>query len=110
MISLFGVRLIETLGTHLELQILHRLKDVILALEHQDLLIADGVVAFLVVEIHQRGDLREGVGDMLQQSECLLFATRLVVVELENHHPLASGRVADDHIAQEPHLSPEVEE
>ena len=106
MISLLGVRLIEALGTYLELQILHRLKDMILALEHQDLLIADGVVALLIVELHQRRDLREGVGDMLQQSESLLFTTRLVVVELEDHHPLASSRVADDDIAQQTHLSP----
>ncbi len=50
-ISLFGVGLIERLGTNLELQVFHQLEDVILTLECQNLLVADGVVALLVVQI-----------------------------------------------------------
>ena len=50
-VGLFGIRLVETLRSHLELQILHRLDDMVFPLEHQDVLIADGVVALLIVEI-----------------------------------------------------------
>ena len=65
-VSLFGVSLVERLRTDLEAQILHGLNDMVVAFEHQNVLIADGVVALLVVQIHQRGDLREFVSDVLQ--------------------------------------------
>ena len=64
-VSLLGIGLVETLRTNLELKVFHQLVDMIDALEHHDVLIADGVVALLIVEIHQRGDLWELVGNML---------------------------------------------
>ena len=116
MIGLFGVGLVETLGTHLEAQVLHQFEDMVLAFEDEDVLIADGVVALLVVEVHQGGDLRETVSDVLEQGLGLLFALGKclcrtpVVVELDDHKPLARGRVADDDVAQEARLGAEVEE
>ena len=53
MVSLLGVGLIETLWTHLELQILHQLEDVVVALEEAELQVVDGIVALLVVHVHE---------------------------------------------------------
>ena len=50
-VGLFGICLVETLRSHLELQILHRLDDMVFPLEDDDLLIANRIVAFLIVEI-----------------------------------------------------------
>ena len=47
---------------------------------------------------------------MLKQGFGFLLASSFVVMELENDHPLACGRVADDDIAQESFLGSEVEE
>ena len=52
-VSLLGVGLIETLWTHLELQILHQLEDVVVALEEAELQVVDGIVALLVVHVHE---------------------------------------------------------
>ena len=52
-VSLLGVGLIETLRTHLELQILHQLEDVVVALEEAELQVVDGIVALLVVHVHE---------------------------------------------------------
>ena len=65
-ISLFGVGLVEGFRAYFETKIFHQFEDMVLALEDEDILIADGVVALLVVEVHQRGDLWELIGDMLQ--------------------------------------------
>ena len=51
MVGLLGVGLIERLGTDLEAEVFHELVDVVGALENEDVLVADGVVALLVVEI-----------------------------------------------------------
>ena len=52
-VSLLGVSLIETLWTHLELQILHQLEDVVVALEEDEVQIVDGIVALLVIYVHE---------------------------------------------------------
>jgi len=110
MVGLLGISLVETFGADLEVQILHEFKDMILALEDKYILIADGVVALLVVEVHQGGDLRECVCDVLEESESLGLATRLVVMELEDDHPFARSRVADDDIAEQTYLLTQIEE
>ena len=46
--------LIETLWTHLELQILHQLEDVVVALEEDEIQVVDGVISLLVVHVHER--------------------------------------------------------
>ena len=53
-VSLLGVSLIETLWTHLELQILHQLEDVVVALEEDEIQVVDGVISLLVVHVHER--------------------------------------------------------
>ena len=50
-VGLLGIRLVETLRANLELQVFHRLVDMVFSLEHQNVLIANGVVAFLVVKV-----------------------------------------------------------
>ena len=50
-VGLLGVGLIERLGTDLEAEVFHELVDVVGALEYEDVLVADGVVALLVVEV-----------------------------------------------------------
>ncbi len=82
----------------------------VLPLEGQYFLVAYGVVAFLVVQVHQRSDLWERVGNVLQQSLRLLLAARLVVVELNDDHPLSRLRVAYDDVAQQSRLGAQVEE
>ena len=72
MIGLVGIGLVEGLRPHLELQVFHQFVDVVIALEHQYILVADGVVALLVVQVHQRRDLRELVGHILHQVKRLL--------------------------------------
>ena len=52
-VSLLGVSLIETLRTYLELQILHQLKDVVVALEEDEVQIVDGIISLLVIYIHE---------------------------------------------------------
>ncbi len=116
MISLFGIGLIETLGAYLELQILHQLEDMIGALENKDLLIADSIVALLVVEIHQRGNLWELISNMLQEGEGLLLTpvscllTTSVIVELDDNHQFTACAIADNDIAKQTHLLSEIEE
>ena len=67
MVCLIGIGLIKTLGTYLKSQVFHGLKDMVIALVYLYFKIADGVVAFLVVYIHQRADLREMGGDVLHE-------------------------------------------
>ena len=94
-VGLLGVGLVERLWSDLEFQVLHEQEDMVIALEELDVLVANGVVALLVVKIHQRGNLREAVGNELQQSLGLLLALaeRLlagaVIMELHYEHPLA---------------------
>ena len=110
MVCLIGIGLIETLWSHLKAQFLHVLEDMVVALEHDDVLVADGVVAFLVVHIHESRDLWERVGNMLHEVESALLVAILVVVELHYHHPLARVGVADDNIAKQAVLLPQVKE
>ena len=65
-ISLLGVGLVETLRTDLEAQVLHCLEDMVVAFEHREVEVAEGVVALLVVDVHERRYLGELVGDVLQ--------------------------------------------
>ena len=51
-VGLLGVGLVETLGADLETEVLHQLEDMVGALEGEDVLVADSVVALLVVEVH----------------------------------------------------------
>ena len=90
-VCLFGICLIERLWTDFELQVLHQFIDMVVTLECENVLIADGIVALLVIQIHQRCNLWEFVGNMLHQVHSLLFASRFVVVELEDNHPFARG-------------------
>ena len=59
MICLVGIGLVEALRSHLEPQFLHVLEDMVVALEHYYVLVAYGVVALLVVHIHEGGYLGE---------------------------------------------------
>ena len=52
MIGLLGVGLIERLGADLETEVFHLFEDMVVALEDEDVLVADSVVALLVVKIH----------------------------------------------------------
>ena len=52
-VSLFGIGLIETLWSDLELQVFHQLKDMVVALEEAQLQIVEGVVALLIVHVHE---------------------------------------------------------
>ena len=79
-------------------------------LEGQYFLIANSVVALLVVQIHQRGNLWEGVSHMLQQVYGLFLTTSLVVVELDDDHQFTTGTIADNDVAQQSHLCTQVEE
>ena len=47
---------------------------------------------------------------MLHQTTCLLFASSLVVVELEDNHPLARCAVADDDVAEQTYLLAQIKE
>ena len=51
MVGLFGIGLVEALGSNLELQVFHRLDDMVFSLEDNDLLITDRIVAFLIIQI-----------------------------------------------------------
>ena len=106
---LLGVRLVETLGAHLEAQALHRLEDVVGAFVGRHLQVAEGVVAFLVVHVEQRGDLREAVGDVLEQGLGTLAVAFLLEMELHKHHPLPGVGVADHDVSQQAGLPAYVE-
>ena len=82
----------------------------VVALKHHHVLVADGVVAFLVVNIQERGYLREVVSHMLQQRLCAILVAWLVVVELYDYHPLSSVGVSYYYVPQQPLLASEVEE
>ena len=109
LVGLFGVGLVEALCVDLESQVLHGLHDVVLAFERDELQVAEGVVAFLVVHIKQRTDLREMVSHVLKQFLGFLLIGRLIVVELYEHHPLARVGVAEHDVAQESFLPADVE-
>ena len=68
MVCLLGVGLVERLWAYLEAEVFHEFENVVGTLEQEDVLVADGVVALLVVKVHQRCDLRKFVGYVLQQA------------------------------------------
>ena len=109
-VSLVGVCLVEALRSHLEAQPLHCFKDVVVALEHGEVEVAERVVAFLVVDIEQRCDLWKLVGDVLHETQGTFVVALLVIVELHEHHPLARVRVADHDVAKQTVLLAQVEE
>jgi len=98
---LFGVRLIERLGPYLEAEAFHLFKDVVVALEHHDVEVVDGVVLLVVHHIEQGSDLRELPGHMSQ--ECLRVVHILVggYAYLEEHHEFAGARGANHQVAKE---------
>ena len=109
-VGLLGVGLVEALRTDLELQVLHGLVDEVGALERGQLQVADGVVALLVVDVDERADLREHVGDVLHEHLRLILILGAVVVELDEQHPFAGIGVAEHQIAQHPLLRLDVVE
>ena len=54
MVSLLGIGLVETLRTYLELQVLHQFEDMVVTLEEAEFQVVDGIVALLVVHVHER--------------------------------------------------------
>ena len=67
MVCLFGIGLVEALRANLEPQLLHVLKDMVVALKHYDILVTYGVVALLVVHIHEGCNLGKCVCNVLHQ-------------------------------------------
>ena len=59
LVRLLGVRLVERLGTNLELQALHLLEDMILTEIDMYILIGNRVVHLQILDIEQGDDLRE---------------------------------------------------
>ena len=53
LVCLFGVRLIERLGSHLEAQVFHLFVDVVLALHHVNLLVAKRIVSLMIINIKE---------------------------------------------------------
>ena len=53
MLCLFGIGLIEALWSHLKLQVLHRLKDMVISLEESEVEIVKGVVTFLIINVEE---------------------------------------------------------
>ena len=51
MVSLLGIGLVERFRADLELQVFHQFEDVVVALVYEDVLVTNGVVALLIVEV-----------------------------------------------------------
>ena len=107
-VSLLGVSLIETLWSYLETQVLHQLEDMVVALEEAELQVVESIISLLVIDVHQGGNLRELVGYVLHQLLCFQLVAFLIVMELEDEHPLARIAVANHHIAEQSVLFTEV--
>ena len=52
-VSLLGIGLVETLRTYLELQVFHQFVDMVVALEEAEFQVVDGIVALLVIHVHE---------------------------------------------------------
>ena len=90
LVGLFGIGLIEALGTHFETQAFHLEEDVVVTLGHFHRQVAEGVVVLLVVDVEQRGDFRECLANVFHES---LSLTALLVgedAELNQQHEAAS--------------------
>ena len=109
-VSLLGIGLIETLRTYLELQVFHQFKDMVVALEKTQFQIIEGIVALLVVYIHERCDLRESVSHLLHQFLRSLLVAFFVVMELEHKHPFACVGVTNHHVSQQSMLLTQIVE
>ena len=66
LVRLLGVRLVERLGTNLELQALHLLEDMILTEIDMNILIGNRVVHLQILDIEQGDDLRELAVEVLE--------------------------------------------
>ena len=110
MVSLLSVGLIEALRTDLEAEVLHCLVNVVVALEQGQVEVAECVITLLVVHIHKGCYLRELVSYVLQQAVCTLLVALLVIMELDENHPLSGVGVANHYVAQQTVLLSEVEE
>ena len=109
-VSLLGIGLVETLRTYLELQVFHQFEDMVVALEEAELQVVDGIISLLVVYIHERCNLRKLVSHLLHQLQCSLLIALLIVVELEDEHPLSGVRITDHHVAEQTVLLTQVVE
>ena len=109
-VSLLGIGLIETLRTNLELQVFHQFKDMVVALEKTQFQIIEGIVALLVIYIHERCNLRESVSHLLHQFLRSLLVTFFVVMELEYKHPFACVGVTYHHVSQQSMLLTQIVE
>ena len=109
-VSLLGIGLIETLRTYLELQVFHQFKDMVVALEKTQFQIIEGIVALLVIYIHERCNLRESVSYLLHQFLRSLLVTFFVVMELEYKHPFACVGVTYHHVSQQSMLLTQIVE
>ena len=109
-VCLLGVGLVEALRPDLEFQALHGLIDEVCALVGRELQVADGVVALLVVDVDEAGDLRECRRYMFQEVHGLLLVSRLVVMELHEKHPLAGVGVAEHKVAEQAVLGADIVE
>ena len=88
MISLLGIRLVETLRAHFEFQVFHRFIDKVRPLERCQFQIAEGVVSLLIVHVNQTCYLWEAVGDVPKQALCALLVAFFVIVKLHQKHEL----------------------
>ena len=82
----------------------------VVAFEHLHVEVTDGIVAFVVDDIHQRSNLRELVGHELQD---FLHLAAVVVVRhlaLQHHHQFARRRGTDHDVTQQAFLRAQVEE
>ena len=100
-VGLLCVGLIERLGPHLELQVLHPLVDIVFALEDDNFLIDKGVVELMVIHIEQGRDFREFLSYMRQESEEQFFVFSTVDLDLEEQHQFCGVGRAYHHVAQE---------
>jgi hypothetical protein len=82
----------------------------VVALEEAEFQVVDGIVSLLVVYIHERCNLRELVSHLLHQLQCSLLIALLIVVELEDEHPLSGVRITDHHVAEQTVLLTQVVE
>ena len=98
---LVGIRLIERLWPHLELQSFHLLVDVVFPLEHHHFLVAKCVVALVVIHIEQRGDFGKSVSQMLHESQGLCTLLFVLNAELHQEHQLTCVGIANHQTAKQ---------
>ena len=82
----------------------------VVALEHLHVEVADGIVALVVDDIHQRSNLREAVGHELQNLFHLAAAFVVGHLALQHHHQFARRRGTDHDVTKKSFLRAQVEE